>query len=200
MSVKCRHKISLYPTESRRQLNIKEQEVLKSSDKFVSEKSKSPSGGGDQRFLTFTMGNEAYAVPLAKVREVIAHGDITRVPNTPAHFKGLMNLRGQVISVIDLRTKFQFKNAEISAETAIIILDLDPLCMGVIIDSVDAVLAISEASISPPPDFESNIRSDYITGVARVDKRLILILDIEKTLSVEDLLALKSSASHRQAS
>lgn len=152
-----------------------------------------------QRFLTFALGQESYAVPLAKVREVIALGEITKVPNTPPHFKGIMNLRGQVISVVDLRVKFKMKDISTTPESAIIILDLNPLCLGIIIDSVEAVLPVNEENMSPPPDIETGINTDYIKGIARVDKRLLLILDIEKTLSVEDLVAMKNQDSRKNA-
>jgi len=155
------------------------------------------SGAIDQRFLTFSLGAESYAVPLPKVREVIAFGELTKIPNTPPYFRGIMNLRGQVISVIDLRIKFQLPDAAITPETAIIILDMQSLCLGIIIDSVDAVLSIPSDSISPPPDHESAIGLDYVTGVARVNKSLILTLDIEKALSVEDLVAMRRSDASR---
>ena len=154
--------------------------------------------GTDLRFLAFALCNEEYAVPLLKVREVIALGDITPVPHTPAHFKGIMNFRGLVISVIDLRVKFKMQKAEIGPETAIVILDLSPLCLGVVVDSVDSVLALTEEQISPSPDIESSVNNEYITGVARVDKKLILILDIEKTLSVDDLTAIRNQASKKK--
>jgi purine-binding chemotaxis protein CheW len=136
----------------------------------------------DHRFLAFSLGTESYAVPLAKVREVIALGEITPIPHTPAHVKGVMNLRGQVISVVDLRIKFRMKQAEKSAETAVIILDLQPQSLGMIVDSVNSVLALGADKISPPPDIESSVQADFIQGVARVDSGLVLIMDIEKGL------------------
>ncbi len=153
----------------------------------------------DQRFLTFTLAKESYGVPLPKVKEVIAYCPITSVPSTPHYFSGIMNLRGQVISIIDLRLKLRVAAAPISPETAIIILELDSVCMGIIIDSVDAVLAISRDQISEAPEIESSIDTAYITGVARVNKSLILTLDIEKVLSPEDLDAMKSQNSDLQA-
>lgn len=143
------------------------------------------------RFLTFSLCGEEYAIPLPKVREVIGVAEITPVPYTPAHFKGIMNLRGQIISVIDLRLKFKMSKAEMTPETAIIILDIPPLCLGVIVDSVNSVLTVSSHEINPPPDVESNIKSDYLVGVARKDNKLILLLDVERTLSTEDFKALK---------
>ena len=142
------------------------------------------------RYLAFSLGGEDYAIPLLQVKEVMGLTEITKVPHTPPHFKGIMNLRGQVISVIDLRVKFNISSSENSSETAIIILDLAPVYLGVIVDHIDSVLAIDADQLAPPPDIETKLGVDYITGVAKKDKKLILMLDLEKTLSVEDLKAM----------
>jgi purine-binding chemotaxis protein CheW len=146
----------------------------------------------EARFLVFALCSEEYAVPLLKVKEVIALTEITPVPYTPPHFKGIMNLRGQVISIIDLRLKFRMSKAEITPETSIIILDLSPLSLGIIVDSIDSVLAVQSDHIQPPPDLENHSGNDYITGVTKKDKKLVLLLDIERTLSVEDLKLIKA--------
>lgn len=148
----------------------------------------------EKRYLVFTLVNEQYAVPLLQVKEVLGLTDTTPVPYTPSHFRGIMNLRGQVISIIDLRLKFKMGKSDFGPETAIIILDMAPLYLGVIVDSVDSVLGLTEEEISPSPDVETNVKTDYIEGVARKDKKLILLLNIEKTLNVEDLKALKVQA------
>lgn len=156
-------------------------------------KKSSLANSGSSRFLVFNLNEECYAVPLFKVREVIAQTEITPVPYTPAHFKGVMNLRGQVISVIDMRLKFKMKAKEASSETAIIILDLSPVSLGVVVDSVSSVVALNDDQISPSPDIESSINTEYITGIARMDGKLILILEIEKTLSLDDLSSMRKS-------
>lgn len=140
---------------------------------------------GMSRYLVFGLGTEYYSIPLATVREVIAMADITAVPQTPAHFKGVMNLRGQVIAVLDLRLKFKMKPDSNLAETAIIILDFQPMSIGVIVDAVNSVVALRGDQISSSPDIESSINADYITGIARLEQKLILILDIEKALGMD---------------
>lgn len=137
------------------------------------------------RYLCFSLGSEEFAIPLLCVKEVIAIPDVTPVPFTPSHFLGIMNLRGQVISVLDLRQKFGIK-ASNSNETAVIICDLNPLCIGVVVDSINSVLAPAQADVSDKPEIQSDKSTEYITGVYRKDKRLVLFLDISKTLSVED--------------
>jgi purine-binding chemotaxis protein CheW len=148
----------------------------------------------NERFLTFSLGQEEYAVPLLRVKEVMAVTETTPVPYTPSHFLGIMNLRGQVISVIDLRLKFKMKKAETTSETAIIIADLAPISLGVVVDSINSVLSLSPDEIRPRPQIESNPGSDYILGVAAKDSRLILLLDLIKALSMDDQAAIQQQA------
>jgi purine-binding chemotaxis protein CheW len=145
------------------------------------------------RFLIFSLCQEQYAVPLLKVKEVIALTETTPVPYSPNYFKGIMNLRGQVISVIDLRTKLKMPKGEASSETAIVILDLSPLSLGIVVDSVESVLAVDASEIQPPPEV-GGASTAYIRGVTRKDKKLILLLDIERTLSVDDLKTMKAQS------
>lgn len=144
------------------------------------------------RFLVFQLGQETYAVPLLKVREVIAPTPVTPVPHTPPHYKGVMNLRGEVISILDLRLKFKMKpNLDPNPETAFIILDLGAMALGVIVDTVHSVVALHSDQISPSPDMESSVNPDFITGIARVENKLIVILDIEKSLNIDELMVLR---------
>lgn len=149
--------------------------------------------GTAERFLSFSLGKEQYAIPLLSVKEVIAVPEITPIPHTPPHFLGLMNLRGQVISVIDLRQKLGIKS-DGGAETSIIICDLDPLCVGVVVDSINSVLAPDPSQISDPPPVQSTKNTDYITGVCRIEQDLVVLLHIGKALSVEDMRAIKQGA------
>jgi purine-binding chemotaxis protein CheW len=147
---------------------------------------------GGERFLNFSLGEEEYAIPLLSVKEVIALPDITPVPFTPAHFLGIMNLRGQVISVIDLRQKFGIKPKS-NTETAVIICDLNPTCLGIVVDSVNSVLSPQASEISEKPEIQSSKNTDYIQGVYRQDKRLVLLLDVTKTLDMEDRKAIQTA-------
>jgi purine-binding chemotaxis protein CheW len=157
------------------------------------------SNDSQTRLLSFSLGQEKYAIPLLRVKEVIAIPDVTPVPYSPAHFMGIMNLRGQVISVIDLRTKLGMKKSDHLQESAVIIVDLDPVYIGITVDSVDSVLNISENEMSAPPEMETKKKSDYITSVVQKDQKLILVLDIGKTLDVEDLQTMKRHAGHSAA-
>lgn len=137
------------------------------------------------RYLNFSLGNEEFGIPLLDVREVIAVPEITPVPYTPPHFLGIMNLRGQVISVMDLRTKLGVKG-KISNENSVIICDLNPLSIGVVVDSINQVLSPNEEEIQEKPEIESRQSVEFITGVIRKENKLILLLDILKLLNLAD--------------
>ena len=117
----------------------------------------------DDRYLIFTLGIEQFAIPLLKVREVIASVETRPVPHSPPHFKGLLDLRGVVISVIDLRIKMKTSKKESGAETSIIILDHGTEPIGVIVDSVDSVHNIQKSEISAPPTTHGGFNSDFVT-------------------------------------
>lgn len=138
------------------------------------------------RYLSFSLGQEDYAVPLLDVKEVIAMPDVTPIPFTPPHFLGIMNLRGQVISVLDLRTKMGIKPSG-SGETAVIICDLASVSLGIVVDSINSVIAPSSSELSDKPEMIQSKNSDYISGVYRDEKKLVLLIDIAKALGVEDL-------------
>jgi purine-binding chemotaxis protein CheW len=156
----------------------------------MSSNTKGKSGG--ERFLCFSLGAEEYAIPLLVVREVIAMPEYTPVPYTPPYFLGIMNLRGQVISVMDLRQKLELKPRR-DAETTVIICDLNGVSLGVVVDAVNTVLSPSPEEVSPKPEIQSNRPTDYIKGVYRKDKRLILFLDLGKSLNLEDREAIEKS-------
>lgn len=144
------------------------------------------------RFLNFSLGEEEFAIPLLSVKEVIAVPETTPIPHTPPHFLGIMNLRGQVISVIDLRKKFSI-NSKNTEETSVIILDLKSQFLGVVVDSVTSVLSIKNSEVLEKPMIESSKSTEYITGVFRKNDHLVLLLDIYKTLSQEDKTVLQKS-------
>lgn len=153
----------------------------------------------NSRYLSFNVGKEHYAIPLLTVREVIGLPEITPVPFTPNYFLGIMNLRGQIISVVDLRLKLGFAAGKNTSETAIIICDLGTTSLGVVVDSINAVVAPKENEISPKPDIQSSRSTDYITGVFQRDKDLILLIDMVGILSPQDRQAMAQAAARSAA-
>lgn len=141
------------------------------------------------RYICFNLGVEEFTIPLLSVKEVIGIPDVTPVPQTPNYFLGIMNLRGSVISIMDLRLKMGIP-ANNTEETTVIILDLGDYNLGVVVDQVNNVMVADQQNFSEKPPVTSSKIADAITGVFRKDQQLILVLDIAKALSVEDHSAL----------
>lgn len=166
-------------------------------------KPKTARGENDQRYIAFSLGSEQYAIPLLQAKEFIGVTEPTPVPQTPDYFKGIINLRGQVISVIDLRSKLRLSKSETkpgnSNESSIIILDLKDLYLGMIVDSINSVLALTDDELGPPPTIEHSEHGRYIIGVARKDNKLTLILDIKALLNVQDFEVIKNNSTGNAA-
>jgi purine-binding chemotaxis protein CheW len=145
------------------------------------------------KYICFNLGEEEFAIPLLSVKEVIGIPDVTPVPQTPSYFLGIMNLRGLVVSVMDLRLKMNIK-AETTEESTVMILDFGDYNLGVLVDRVNAVIAVDQKRFSEKPPVDSSDISEAIKGVFRKDDQLILILDIAKALSVEDHSAMIKKA------
>ncbi len=150
--------------------------------------------GGDKapnQFLTFSLGGEILAMEIRFIREILQYGSITEVPLTPAAVRGVMNLRGAVIPVIDLGVRFGRPSAVVDRRTCIVILEVQEeestTAMGVVVDYVREVLEIAESDIEPPPAFGNTLRTDFIRGVGRIGGRFVILLDVERVLSAEEL-------------
>jgi len=155
---------------------------------------------GESRYLAFSLGPEKYAIPLLSAQEVVGLLNTTPVPFAPTYFKGLMNLHGRIVSVIDLRMKFKLPVTEKTSDTSIIVLNMGSYSLGVIVDSVNEVYTIEPKDIQATPEFEGSVKMDFITGVFHRDDSLILMIDISKTLTLEDLEVLKRNQRSAPAS
>lgn len=131
------------------------------------------------QLVTFRLGNEDYAVNILKVQEINRMKEITRVPNTPAFVEGVINLRGKVIPVINLRTKFGLSEKDSDTQSRIMIMDIQGITMGLIVDAVSEVLRIPAEIVEPTPPMASNISAEYIKGIAKLEERLIILLDMD---------------------
>ena len=151
--------------------------------KAEAEKKESPTYEG--QFLTFTLNSEEYGIEILKVREIIGVMDITTVPQTPEFMKGVINLRGTVIPVVDLRLKFSMPEEEYTQETCVIVVEANNSQMGIIVDSVSEVLNIQNGEIEETPSFGQGIDTDFIMGLGKVKEGIIILLNIEQILSSE---------------
>jgi purine-binding chemotaxis protein CheW len=149
------------------------------------------------KYLTFALGEEEYGLEILKVREINGYMDITPVPQTPAYVKGVINLRGQVIPVIDLRAKFGMALKEITDETCIIVVEVQRNGQrndtGIVVDRVQEVLFISGEQIQETPEFGSAVDTDFILGLGKVGQTVKILLDIDRVLSDADLSSIKTA-------
>jgi len=139
------------------------------------------------KFLTFILGDEIYGIEILKAREIIGLMDITTVPQTPEYMKGVINLRGKVIPVIDLRLKFGMPEEEHTQETCVIVVEVNNTSLGIIVDSVSEVSDINGGEIEDAPSFGQGIDTSFIMALGKVKDKIIILLDIEAVLSSEEL-------------
>ena len=138
------------------------------------------------QLVTFRLGSEEYGIDIMKVQEIIRIQSITRVPQMPVFIEGVINLRGSVIPVLDLRKRFEMDASAIGHEARIVIVNVDGRTVGVIVDAVSEVKRLSESQIEPPPPVVAGIGHEYLRGVGKLDGRLIILLDLEQILSHEE--------------
>jgi purine-binding chemotaxis protein CheW len=152
----------------------------------------SATGGGEtHQYLTFTLGGEMFAVGILNVKEIIEYGSLTEIPMMPSFIRGVINLRGAVVPVIDLAARFGGKASEVQRRTCIVIVEVTQEDakhdIGIMVDAVSEVLEISTKDIEPPPSFGAKIRADFIAGMGKVAGRFVIILAIQKVLSVDEM-------------
>jgi purine-binding chemotaxis protein CheW len=149
------------------------------------------------QFLTFTLDNEQYAIGVAKVREVLEHTKITKLPRTAVFMKGIINLRGAGVPVIDLRLKFGLPETPITKDTSIIVMEVESqdgaVVVGALADAVHEVVEIDEKSIEPAPRFGTRLAAEFIKGVGKKDDLFIILLDIDRIFNAEEISALAAN-------
>ncbi|MHB8109860.1 MAG: chemotaxis protein CheW [Syntrophorhabdaceae bacterium] len=135
------------------------------------------------QLVTFKLGTEEFGVDILKVQEINKMMNITRIPNAPVFIEGVINLRGKIIPIVDLRKRLGFREQPYDKSTRIIVVELDGLVLGFIVDSVSEVLRVPENTIEPPPSMVAGIESEYIEGVGKLDDRLLILLELKKIFS-----------------
>jgi purine-binding chemotaxis protein CheW len=144
------------------------------------------SPGPELHLVTFTLDGEEFGVPISQVREVIRVGEITRVPQSRQHVRGVTNLRGRVLAVVEIRTRMGLSPAGVTPRSRIVVLGMRDRTLGILVDGVSQVIKVPAKSVAPAPEEVLSSSADYITGVARLEARLIILLDLEKVLLPTD--------------
>ena len=147
--------------------------------------------GTADKYLTFSLGAEEYGLEILTVREIIGYIDVTAVPQTPPHVKGVVNLRGQVIPVVDLRAKFGMETTDVTDQTCIIVVEITQaggtFSTGIVVDRVQEVLDVCGGDIEEAPQFGATVNTDFILGMAKIGDSVKILLDIDRVLAGDDL-------------
>lgn len=146
------------------------------------------------KYLTFVLCGEEYGIEILKVREIIGIMKITPVPQTPNHIKGVINLRGKVVPVIDLRLKFGFQEREYTKETCIIVIEVKNILTGIIVDTVSEVLDVHSEELEPPPHLGNSVNTEILVGMAKIKNKVKILLDIDKVLGTDETFIIEHAA------
>ena len=138
-------------------------------------------------YLTFTLGKEEYGIEILKVQEIRSYEAVTHIANAPEFIKGVVNLRGIIVPIVDMRIKFNLGKAEYDQFTVVIILNVAGRVVGMVVDSVSDVITLSAEQMKPAPDFSSSFDTEYITGLGTVEERMLILVDIEKLMCGSDM-------------
>lgn len=144
-----------------------------------------------ERYLTFFLGEEQYGIAIDRIKEIIAIMKVTNVPKTPEYMRGVINLRGSIIPVVDTRLRFGMETKAEDMHTAIVIVEVDKVNIGFIVDRVEEVASIESSNLSEPPKFGSNIDTDFICSMAQMDENVVMILDVLKLFAADELISLE---------
>ncbi len=142
---------------------------------------------GSREYLTFTLGNEEYGIDILKVQEIRRYEKVTHIVNAPEFIRGVINLRGVIVPIIDMRLKFNLGEAEFTPLTVVVILNVADRVVGAIVDSVSDVVQLSADAIKPPPQFSAGLAVEFIEGLASIDDRMVIIMDIERLMMAQDM-------------
>ncbi len=148
--------------------------------------------GGE--YLTFILGNEEYGIEILKVQEIRSYEAVTKIANTPDFIKGVINLRGSIVPIIDLRMRFNLSQVEYNEFTVVIILNLGNRIMGIVVDGVSDVLELKNSEISPVPELVSSIDTKYLLGLGTADDRMLILVDIEQLMSSKEMALMEATS------
>lgn len=153
--------------------------------------------GACDEVLVFRLGEEEYGINILAVQEIRGYNNVTRIANTPAFIKGVTNLRGAIVPIVDLRIKFNMASVVYDAHTVVIVLNIGPRIVGVVVDSVSDVLSLTPDQILPAPDFGAAVATRFLKGLVNLEERMLILVDIEGMLSSAELALLDESDTER---
>lgn len=169
---------------------------MSTASRLESPASPAPQVAGAGQYLTFLLAGEEYGLDILKVQEIRGWTQVTRIPHAPPHVQGVLNLRGTIVPIIDLRKRFDIEKVDYTRTTVVIVLSVtdktSKRVIGIVVDGVSGVMDVTPEAIKPPPDFGSVVHTEFINGMAAVGKRMVILLDSDRLLTENELAALES--------
>lgn len=162
----------------------------------LTKSTKKPIESVASEYLTFVLGGEEYGIEILKVQEIRGYDTVTKIANTPSFIKGVVNLRGRIVPIVDLRIKFNLENKQYDEFTVVIILNLRGRVVGIVVDGVSDVMDLPAEHIREVPDLVSNIDTQYILGLGSIEDRMLILIDIEKLMNSQEMELLETVATH----
>ncbi len=151
----------------------------------------------NREFLVFSLGDEEYAIDILKVQEIRGYENVTRIANAPDFIKGVTNLRGVIVPIVDLRIKFHLENVEYGGQTVVIVVNVADRVVGIVVDGVSDVMTLTPEQIKPAPEFGVTLSSDFLSGLGSLDDRMLVLVDIDKLLTSEEMALVDSTSTHQ---
>ena len=160
----------------------------------MSYSSTADAAAGEAHNREFSLGSEEYAIDILKVQEIRSYENVTRIANVPDFIKGVTNLRGVIVPIVDLRIKFNLESVEYGVQTVVIVVNVGERVVGIVVDSVSDVMTLTPEQIKPAPEFGMVLSSNYLSGLGSVDERMLVLVDIDKLLNSEEMALVEPAA------
>ncbi|MDR5898722.1 chemotaxis protein CheW [Halomonas vilamensis] len=148
----------------------------------------------NREFLVFSLGDEEYAIDILKVQEIRGYENVTRIANAPDFIKGVTNLRGVIVPIVDLRIKFHLDSVEYGGQTVVIVVNVADRIVGIVVDGVSDVMTLTPDQIKPAPEFGVTLSSDFLSGLGSLEDRMLVLVDIDKLLTSEEMALVDSTS------
>lgn len=151
-------------------------------------------GAARHEYLAFTLGGEEYGIDILKVQEIRGYETVTRIANAPAFIKGVINLRGHIVPIVDMRIKFNLEQVRYDAFTVVIILNIADRVVGIVVDGVSDVLTLAPGQVRPAPEFGAAFDTEYLVGLGAIEQRMLILIDIDKLMRSADMALMEQAA------
>jgi purine-binding chemotaxis protein CheW len=161
---------------------------------YGSDASPTTADAARQEYLAFTLGGEEYGIDILKVQEIRGYETVTRIANAPAFIKGVINLRGHIVPIVDMRIKFDLEQVRYDAFTVVIILNIADRVVGIVVDGVSDVLTLAPGQVRPAPEFGAAFDTEYLVGLGAIEQRMLILIDIDKLMRSADMALMEQAA------